>query len=210
MATASTESSNSSEDSDEDSNGEGEVNSAYLRLKALIASQLDSFVIQNELNDVTTALQVSEVIQIGKRFFEDLLSDIPKLIDDCFDLTDSGHELSAERVEKLLIGKFAFPESLAQFLAVSMSKLVTQWANKPGMVLPRPMSFLEMGEYARRCVKEGACQEFKNNFGELIKSRDLLVQFNQEAEGRENIWHNYFYAYLDRLREALPPAKTAQ
>ena len=210
MATASTESSNSSEDSDEDSNDEGDENSAYLKLKALIASQLDSFVIQNELNDVTTALQVSEVIQIGKRFFEDLLSDIPKLIDDCFDLTDSGHELSAERVEKLLIGKFAFPESLAQFLAVSMSKLVTQWANKPGMVLPRPMSFLEMGEYARRCVKEGACQEFKNNFGELIKSRDLLVRFNQEAEGRENIWHNYFYAYLDRLREALPPAKTAQ
>ena len=91
-----------------------------------------------------------------------------------------------------------------------MSKLVTQRANKPGMVLPRPMSFLEMGEYARRCVKEGACQEFKNNFGELIKSRELLVRFNEEAEGRENIWHNYFYAYLDRLKEALPPAKTAQ
>jgi hypothetical protein len=118
--------------------------------------------------------------------------------------------LDAQVLEKFLIDDFAFPESLAKFLAESMRKLVKQWASKPGMVLPRPMSALEISKYVRQTVKENACREFKNNFSELIKSKDLITRFNEDAKGREGIWTNYFYAYLDRMKEALPAAKTAQ
>ena len=207
-ATEHEESLTSSEDSDEESNEISRENSEHLRLKALIASQLDSSLIKNEEADVTTALQVSELSQVGKIFFDNLLSDIPKLIDNCFDLMDSELELQSDDVQKLLIDKFAFPKSLAEFLAVSMSKLVKQCANKPGMVLPKPMSFLEMSKYTKRCVKESACQAFKNTFSEIIKQQQLMTLFNKDAKGREDLWINYFYAYLDALKAALPSPKT--
>jgi len=198
----------SSEDSDEESSEISRENSEHLRLKALIASQLDCLLIENEATDVTTALQVSELSQVGKIFFDNLLSDIPKLIDDCFDFIDSDQELHSDDVQKFLIDKFAFPESLAEFLAVSMSTLVKQCANKPGMILPRPMSFLEMSQYAKQCVKESARQEFKNTFSDIIKQQQLMTLFNKDAKGREDLWTNYFYAYLDALKAALPSPKT--
>lgn len=207
-ATEHEESLTSSEDSDEESNEISRENSEHLRLKALIASQLDCSLIENEATDVTAALQVSELSQVGKIFFDNLLSDIPKLIDDCFDLMDSELELQSNDVQNLLIDKFAFPESLAEFLAVSMSKLVKQCANNPGMTLSGPMSYSEMSKYAKRCAKESACQEFKNTFSEIIKQQQVMTLFNKDAKGREDLWTNYFYAYLDALKAALPSPKT--
>ena len=75
------------------------------------------------------------------------------------------------------------------------------------MVLPRPMSALEINEYVRSTIKENACQEFKNNFSELIKQQKLITLFNEDAKGREDLWHSYFYVYLDLMREALPSPK---
>ncbi len=198
-----------SRDSDEDDTQKSQE-AEVRRLQALFASQLGSLYVDDDGVDLVTALQVSTLSQAGQDFIDNLLRDVPKLINDCFNLMNSKFILDAQVLEKFLIDDFAFPESLARFLAESMSELVKQWASKPGMVLPRPMSALEISEYVRQTVKENACREFKNNFSELIKSKDLITRFNKDAEGREDVWPNYFYAYLDRMKAALPAAKTAQ
>jgi hypothetical protein len=116
--------------------------------------------------------------------------------------------LNADQLKKFLIDDMFFPKSLARFLAESMSLMVANSAKKPGLVMPRPMSALEINEYVRNTIKENACREFKNNFSEIIKQQQLMTLFNKDSEGREDLWQSYFFAYLDVLKAALPASKT--
>jgi hypothetical protein len=57
-------------------------------------------------------------------------------------------------------------------------------------------------------VKTNAREEFIQNFGDILKRQQLITLFNADSTGREEVWTNYFYAYLDVLKAALPSPKT--
>jgi hypothetical protein len=192
------------EDSDDNANRIADQK----KLQSLLASQLSLLISEGDQADEVAVKQVSALSQIGKDFAKNLLGDIPKLVDKCFSFVNTELVLNADQLQKLLIDDFCFPQSLARFLAESMSRMVATWAKKPGMVISRPMSALEINEYVRNTIKENACREFKNNFSEIIKQQQLITLFNEDAKGREDLWINYFYAYLDVLKAALPSPKT--
>ena len=192
----------------EDSDDNANIISDQKKLQSLLASQLSLLISEGDQADEVAVKQVSALSQIGKDFAKNLLGDIPKLVDKCFSFVNTELVLNADQLQKLLIDDFCFPQSLARFLAESMSRMVATWAKKPGMVISRPMSALEINEYVRNTIKENACREFKNNFSEIIKQQQLMTLFNEDAKGREDLWINYFYAYLDVLKAALPSPKT--
>ena len=178
------------------------------RLQSLLANQLRFLTIEGDQADEVTLQQISALSQIGKDFTKNLLGDIPKLVDKCFTFINTELALNADQLKKFLIDDMFFPKSLARFLAESMSLMVANSAKKPGMVMSRPMSALEINEYVRNTIKENACREFKNNFSEIIKQQQLMTLFNKDSEGREDLWQSYFFAYLDVLKAALPASKT--
>ena len=182
----------SSDSSVEDSDDNANRIADHKKLQSLLANQLSFLVSEGDQADEVAVRQVSALSQIGKDFTNNLLGDIPKLVDKCFDFVNTELVLNAGQLQKLLIDDLCFPKSLARFLAESMSLMVATWAKKPGMVLPRPMSALEINEYVRNTIKENACREFKNSFSEIIKQQQLMTLFNEDAKGREDIWINYF------------------
>ena len=198
----------SSDSSFEDSDDNANRIADQKKLQSLLASQLSLLISEGDQGDEVAVRQVSALSQIGKDFTKNLLGDIPKLVDKCFNFVNTELVLNADQLQKLLIDDLCFPQSLARFLAESMSLMVATWAKKPGMVISRPMSALEINEYVRNTIKENACREFKNSFSEIIKQQQLMTLFNEDAKGREDLWINYFYAYLDVLKAALPSPKT--
>ena len=198
----------SSDSSFEDSDDNANKVADQKKLQSLLANQLSLLITEGDQGDEVAVQQVSALSQIGKDFTKNLLGDIPKLVDKCFNFVNTELVLNAYQLQKLLIDDLCFPQSLARFLAESMSLMVATWAKKPGMVISRPMSALEINEYVRNTIKENACREFKNNFSEIIKQQQLMTLFNEDAKGREDLWINYFYAYLDVLKAALPSQTT--
>jgi len=198
----------SSDSSVEDSDDNANRIADQKKLQSLLANQLSFLVAEGDQADEVAVRQVSVLSKIGTDFTKNLLGDIPKLVDKCFNFVNTELVLNADQLQKLLIDDLCFPKSLARFLAESMSLMVATWAKKPGMVISRPMSALEINEYVRNTIKENACREFKNSFSEIIKQQKLITLFNEDAKGREELWSSYFYAYLDVLKAALPSPKT--
>jgi hypothetical protein len=175
-------------------------------LESLFASQLKSLSIED--TDELGAAQISALQKMGGDYVKNLLGSVPALIDQCFDLMNSSFELNSGMLVKNLTKMYGFPNSLAKFLAQAMSEAVTLQANKPGLQIPEGQSALQVLGGLRRVVISHACKAFKKDFGVLIKKQKLITLFNEDAKGREDLWHNYFYAYLDVLKEGLLSAKT--
>ncbi len=178
------------------------------RLVAVLASQWESLIIKTDAADELLISQTTELARIGTDFIRDLLGPVPELVDACFEFTDAELVLNSEQVRAHLVDEFSFPDSLAQFLAQSMSAAVAEQVNQPMPALPPGTLIRDVGAHLRRFVTANACREFKSNFSSLVRQRELIALFNEDAMGREEVWNAYFYAYLDALKAALPSPET--
>ena len=169
--------------------------------KSLLASQLNSLLVEDA--DELGAVQILSLQKMGGDYVKNLLGSIPALIDQCFDSMNDRFELNSGQLVRHLMKNYGFPNSLAVFLAESMNEKMTRQANKPGLKIPAGFSALQVLADVRRIVKHDACKAFKENFGVLIKKQQLITLFNEDAKGRDDLWHNYFYAYLDALKDGL-------
>lgn len=195
------------ESSDDSSDDEEKDEKIYPKMfKSLLASQLNSLVVEDA--DELDAVQISLLQKMGSDYVKNLLGSIPALIDQCFDSMNDRFALNSGRLIRHLMKNYGFPNSLAVFLAESMSEKMTLQANKPGLKVAVGLSALQVLADVRRIVKNHACQAFKENFGVLIKKQQLITLFNEDAKGRDDLWHNYFYAYLDALKDGLLAPKT--
>ena len=111
--------------------------------------------------------------------------------------------LDEKLVSGHLVNKFGFPKSLASFLAQSMRETIDKQAARPMPALPPGTLMRDVPKLLVQMVRMSAHQDFIKNFSETLKQQQLLTLFNAEAEGRETIWTNYFYAYLDILKAGL-------
>jgi hypothetical protein len=177
-----------------------------MALKSLLASQLNSLFVEDA--DELGAVQISLLQKMGGNYIKNLLGSIPALIDECFESMNERFELNSGPLIKHLMENYGFPNSLAVFLAKAMSETMTLQANTPSLRIPEGLSALQVLAEVRHVVKDYACKAFKENFGVLIKKQQLITLFNEDAKGREDLWHNYFYAYLDALKEGLLFPKT--
>lgn len=195
----------SSDDSDENDQIQVEVNKKMLQ--ALLASQWESLELDDETADELTAIQASSLATVGKAYINKIIGTVPELIDQCFEFVDVEQSLDTDEIQQYLVNEYSFPKSLAKFLAQSMSAAVAEQTNKPA-ALPQGILNKEVGKYLQQVVKQTACNEFKNKLGNLLKQQELITLFNKDAEGRDELWHNYFYTYLDVLKESLPSLNT--
>jgi hypothetical protein len=177
---------------------------------SLLASQWGSLVLDDEDVDELTVAQVLMLKNLSNNYIKARLGSIPDLIDQCFDFIDSDLTLDSSDVSDHLMDEFSFPNSLAKFLAEAMDEVITDQVSKPVAALPSGLKVRDVSKYLKKFLKENASREFKNNFSEIIKQQKLITLFNEDAKGREDLWHSYFYAYLDVLKAALPSPKTEQ
>ena len=176
--------------------------------RPLLASQWGSLELDDENVDELTAAQVLMLKSLGNNYIKTLLGSVPDLIDQCFDFIDDDLMLDSSNVLEHLLEKFIFPKSLAQFLFGAMDEVLIAQVSKPVPALPSGLKIKDVNAYLKNMLKENASREFKNNFSEIIKQQKLMTLFNEDAKGREEVWTNYFYAYLDVLKAALPSPKT--
>lgn len=203
------------DDSTEASEGHSETDDESVeadrkRLPVLLASQWESLFAAVDAEDELAALQMSHLEEMGQEYINHRLGSIPELVDTCFEFVDVELALDAQQVQTFLVNRFDFPDSLARFLARSMSAAVEAQTTKPVSALPSGMAIKDVGNHLRIIVKTNASQEFKANFSTLIRQQELISLLREDAEGRNELWHNFFYAYLDVLKEALPSPRAAQ
>ena len=171
--------------------------------EAVLASQMDSLVIDDDSADELAAIQISLLGGIGADYLRKKIGSVDTLLMDCFEFVDSNLVLDERRVSSHLANKFSFPKSLASFLAQSMRETVDKQAALPMPALPPGTLMRDVPKLLTQMVRPGARQDFIKNFSETLKQQQLMTLFNAEAEGRETIWTNYFYAYLDILKAGL-------
>ena len=178
--------------------------------EALLASQMNSLVIDGDSNNDLTGIQTSFLEKIGTDYLKQKIGSVDALLMECFGFVDANLALDEKRVYDHLINKFSFPKSLASFLAQSMRETVDKQAALPMPALPPGILMRDVPKLLTERVSTKARQDFIKNFSEILKQQQLITLFNKEAEGRETIWTNYFYAYLDILKEGLSVSDTVQ
>ena len=174
----------------------------------VLASQLESLVIIDKDDDPVTSMQASLLKNVGANFIRQKIGSVDSLLVECFEFVESDFTLEASRIADHLVTKFIFPKSLAEFIAQSMRETVDKYAALPMPVVPPGTSFRDGAKLLRQMVKTNACEDFTKNFGEILKRQQLITLFNAESAGREEVWTNYFYAYLDVLKGAQSSPKT--
>jgi hypothetical protein len=174
----------------------------------VIASQLGLLVINDPDDEPTTSIQAALLKDIGEDFIKKKIGSVDSLLVECFEFIESDFTIEAGRIADHLVAKFIFPKSLADFIDQSMREIVDKHAVLPMPALPPGTSYRDGSKLLKQMVKTNAREEFIQNFGDILKRQQLITLFNADSTGREEVWTNYFYAYLDVLKAALPSPKT--
>ena len=174
----------------------------------VLASQLGLLVINDPDDEPITSIQASLLKNIGADFVKKKIGSVDSLLFECFEFVESDFTIEARRISNHLVAKFFFPKSLAEFIDQSMREIVDKHAALPMPALPPGTSYRDGSKLLKQMVKTNAREEFIQNFGDILKRQQLITLFNADSTGREEVWTNYFYAYLDVLKAALPSPKT--
>ncbi len=178
--------------------------------RIVLAAQLKFLRTNKQETDPVAAAQVQSLQAIGEQYIKSRLGAVRELIAECFEFADGDFILDPETVGAHLKSKYGFPNALALFLAVTMSSEVAAIAAMPAPVFAEGTSIKEAGQRLKQMVKTTACQSFIKKFGEIVKQQQLITLFNEDAEGRDGVWANYFYAYLDELKAGLSAPGVSQ